>query len=36
MLKAPEAHEPHMLGEKYELVLPDRTLWQCTVTGISE
>jgi hypothetical protein len=24
------------ISEKYELVLPDRTLWQCTVTGIAE
>ena len=24
------------IGQKYELVFPDRTIWQCTVTGISE
>lgn len=36
LLKGPQPAGPLMLGEKYELVLPDRTLWQCTVTGISE
>ncbi|MGB8031622.1 MAG: hypothetical protein WCF30_18370 [Terracidiphilus sp.] len=35
-LKGPKPAGPQMLGEKYELVLPDRTVWQCTVTGISE
>jgi len=24
------------IGQKYELVFPDWTIWQCTVTGISE
>ena len=24
------------IGQKYELVFPDRTIWQCRVTGISE
>ena len=36
LLRGPQAAGPQMLGEKYELVLPDRTVWQCTVTGISE
>jgi len=36
MLKAPEQPGPQMLGEKYELVLPDRVVWQCTITGITE
>jgi len=35
-LKGPQPAGPLMLGEKYELVLPDRTLWQCKVTGIWE
>jgi hypothetical protein len=33
--------DPHKMGDTpifqiYEVVLPDRTVWRCTVTGISE
>lgn len=28
--------ELNMIGQKYELVLRDKTVWRCTVTGISE
>ena len=33
--------DPHKMGDtpifqEYEVVLPDRTVWRCTVTGISE
>lgn len=30
----PPAANP--IGDKYEILLPDQTIWRCTVTGISE
>jgi hypothetical protein len=36
LLKAPRPAGANPIDDKYELVLPDRTVWQCTVTGISE
>jgi hypothetical protein len=35
-LKAPDSTGPQMLGEKYQLVLPDRALWRCEITGIEQ
>jgi hypothetical protein len=36
LVKAGQAAAADPLGEKYELVFPDRTIWRCTVTGMSE
>jgi hypothetical protein len=36
LLKPGHREGANPIGEKYELLLPDRTIWRCTVTGISE
>ena len=36
LLKAPKPVGPNPIGAKYELLMPDRTVWDTTVTGISE
>ncbi|SPE18976.1 conserved exported hypothetical protein [Candidatus Sulfotelmatomonas gaucii] len=34
--KAAHKDGPHSLYDEYELLMPDRTVWRCTVTGIFE
>lgn len=36
LLKTGHPAGAHPIGDKYELVLPDRTIWRCAVTGMSE
>jgi len=36
LFKAPHAQGQNPIGDEYELVMPDETVWRCTVTGISE
>jgi len=36
LFKAHSATSQNPIGEEYELLLPDQTIWRCTVTGISE
>jgi hypothetical protein len=36
LFKAPRVAGANPIGDEYELVLPDQTIWRCTVTGISE
>ncbi len=36
LLKAPHPEGPNPIGTEYELLMPDRTVWRSTVTGISE
>lgn len=36
LFKAPHAQGQNPIGDEYELVMPDATVWRCTVTGISE
>ncbi|AEU35644.1 hypothetical protein [Granulicella mallensis] len=36
LLKDPHKTKSALLFQEYELLLPDNTLWRCTVTGISE
>jgi hypothetical protein len=36
LLKAGHQKGSNPIGDKYELVFPDQTIWRCSVTGISE
>jgi hypothetical protein len=36
LLKDPNKIASTSISQEYEFVLPDRTVWRCTVTGVSE
>jgi len=36
LLKAPDKTSDTAMFQEYEVVLPSRIVWRCTVTGISE
>jgi hypothetical protein len=35
-VKKSHADDLQLLGEKYEILFPDKTYWRCTVAGFSE